>query len=473
MVDAKTPSPSDLDRLRIPRRDDARAAAPKRRNRWIGPLVFLLILGGIFFLFRDRILGLAAEARAIPVKTGSVILSRPGADLELTNATGYVVARTKAALSAKLAGRMIDLRVDSGSRVKKGDLIAKLEDELYVAALDDAKAALEGAKAESLAAEVRVKIAERDIAKAKLDADELRRTVDMQKLQLDEAQRQWKLQEDLAARGAGTTDAVAAAKHRRESEAATLARQSAAVLSAEGAVAQAEAEKRGAEARIPVAAEVVKRAESAVTTAKTNLADTEIRAPFDAVVLRKEADIGEMVVPGLLGGGTTRGSVVTLADFSTLEMEVDVFERDLRFVKEGSPARITLDAYPDLPYEGRVRQVQPTADRQKATVIVKVAFSTLDDRVLPEMGGRATFLKEKPTSAPVSEVLVPAEARTSFEGRSGVFLFQQDRVRFAPVEFGETRRNGVQAKSGLRGGEVVVVEPPAGLIDGSLVKREK
>jgi RND family efflux transporter MFP subunit len=473
MVDAKTPSAADLERLRIPRRDEARAAAPKRRNRWIGPLVFLLLLGGAGYFFRDRLAGVAAEARAIPVKTGTAVLSRPGAELELTNATGYVVARTKAALSAKLAGRLIDLRVDAGSRVRKGDLIAKLEDDLYTAALQDATAALEGAKAEALAAEVRVKVAERDIAKAKLDATEMSRVVRMQELQLAEAERRLKVQEELLARGAGTPDATAEARHRREAEAAALERQRASVAAAEGAVAQSEAEKRGAEARVPVAAEAVKRAEASVATARTNLADTEIRAPFDAVVLKKEADLGEMVVPGLLGGGTTRGSVVTLADFSTLEMEVDVFERDLRFVREGAPARITLDAYPESPYAGRVRQIQPTADRQKATVVVKVSFDALDGRVLPEMGGRATFLKDAPTSAPAAEVLAPASARVTVDGRSGVFVLVGDRVRFQAVEFGETRRNGVQAKSGLRGGEIVVVEPPAGLAEGAPVKREK
>jgi HlyD family secretion protein len=473
MVEAKSPSSADLERLRIPRKDDARRGAPVRRNRWIGPLLFLALLGGAVWLFRDRIALVASDARAIPVKVGYAVLSRPGANLELTNATGYVVARTKAAMSAKLAGRLVDLKVDAGSRVKKGDLLAKLDDALYVAALQDAAAAFEGAKAEVLAAEVRVKIAERDIAKAESDAAEASAVVAMAAVDVSEAERKLKVQESLAANGAGTPDGLAAAQSAVGVAKAAKARAEASVATYASAASRAAAEKRGAEARVPVAAENVKRAAAMVSSAKTNLDDTEIRAPFDGVVLRKEAEVGEMVVPGLMGGGNTRGSVVTLADFSTLEMEVDVFERDLRNVVEGAPARITLDAYPDAPYAATVRQIQPTADRQKATVIVKVAFEKLDARVLPEMGGRATFLKEAPTTAPVAEVLVPEAATATLGGRRGVFLFEGDRVRFLAAEFGETRRNGVVVKQGLQGGEAVVLNAPAGLADGAAAKREK
>lgn len=463
---------AELESLRIPRRDEGGRAAPKRRRRWVGPVLTLALLGAGAFVFRDRLLGLLAAARAIPVKTAPVVLSRPGAAAELTNATGYVVARTKAAMSAKLAGRLVELKVDAGSRVKKGDLLAKLDDEIFLAAVKDAEAALAGARAEEVAAEVRVKIADRETAKARLDLEEARATSAMQAVEVDEADRNVKLQEALAASEAGTADALAQARYRASVARAAAVRAENAVRAFMGAVEQKEAEKRGAEARVPVAEEGTRRAEAMLETARSNLGDTEIRAPFDGVVLKKEADVGEMVVPGLMGGGTTRGAVVTLADFSTLEMEVDVFERDLRHVREGGPARITLDAYPEEPFAARVRQIQPTADRQKATVIVKVAFEALDGRVLPEMGGRAMFLKDGAESAPRAEVLVPAAAATTYEGRRGVFVLTGDRARFVPVTFGETRRQGTVAVSGLSGGETAVVDPPAGLADGTTVKRE-
>jgi HlyD family secretion protein len=471
MAEATT-ARADLELLRIPRREAGARAAPKRSRRWVGPLVIIAVLGGVAWLLRDRIAGLAAAASAIPVRTGQVVLSRPGAASELTNATGYVVARTKAAMSAKLAGQLVELHVDAGSRVKKGDLLAKLDDKIMTAALKDAEAGLAGARAEEVSAEARVKIVERDIAKAELDWEESRSMKAMHDVEVKEADRQVKVQEALATSEAGTKDALDAARYRASVARAALARVESASNAFEGATAQKEAEKRGAEARVPVAKEATKRAQAMVETARTNLADTEIRAPFDGVVLKKEADVGEMVVPGLMGGGTTRGAVVTLADFSTLEMEVDVFERDLRHVKEGAPARITLDSYPDDPYPAHVRQIQPTADRQKSTVVVKVAFDRLDDRVLPDMGGRATFLKEGAASAPRAEVLAPAAARTTYEGRPGLFVLVGDRVRFAPAAFGEARRNGVVVQSDLKGGEMVVVDPPAGLADGTVVKRE-
>jgi HlyD family secretion protein len=436
-------------------------------------LIVVCLLGAVAYVLRDRIQGVLAAAAATPVKTGYAVLSRPGASLELTNATGYVVPRTKAAMSAKVAGLIVDLRVDAGSRVEKGELLAKLDDALFRAALKDAEAALASAKAEETAAGVRVKIAERDAAKAKLDLEESKATTAMTRLDVNEARRLLKIQEDLMSKEAGTNDALQQAVHRVRASEAARARAEASEKAFEGAAARAEAEVRGAEARVPVAVESVRRAEAMVETASANLADTEIRAPFSGVVLKKEAEVGEMVVPGLMGGGTTRGAVVTLADFATLEMEVDVFEKDLRHVSEGSPARIALDAYQDAPYPARVRQVHPTADRQKATVVVRVAFESIDAKVLPDMGGRVTFLREGAADSGVAEVLVPASARTTVDGKSGVFAVENDRARFVVVEFGDVRRGGVVAKTALRGGETLVLDPPAGMSEGVLVKREK
>ncbi|HYC79000.1 MAG TPA: efflux RND transporter periplasmic adaptor subunit [Planctomycetota bacterium] len=471
MAEARSPSQAELELLRIPR-GKASKAAPRRKRRWLGPTVLLALLGAGAWWFRDRIRAVAEEAQAIPVRVGYAELSRPGADRELTNATGYVVARTKAALSSKIAGRIVELRVDAGSRVRKGDLIAKLDDEIYRAALKDAEAGLAAARAEEIAAEVRVRIVERDIAKAKLDLEEARAMLAQHDVEVAEAARNVALQESLLERGAGTTDAVAQAKYRAEAARTARGRIESAVRAAEGAVAQKEAEKLGATARVPVAREQSRRAEAAVDTATANLKDTELRAQFDGVVLRKEADVGEMVVPGLMGGGNTRGAVATIADFSSLELEVDVFERDLRHVREGAPAVIVLSAYPESPYGAFVRQVQPTADRQKSTVLVKVAFERLDDRVLPEMAGRATFLKPGADSAPRAEVLVPESAVTRYEGREGVFLWGDGRVKFVQATFGETRRDRRAVLSGLRGGETVVLTPPAGLRDGTAAKKE-
>ncbi len=472
MPDTATPIQGDIGLLRIDRSRESRKPGRRRRGFPWGLGITLALLGGAAYVAWPRIQPLVAGMRAVPVKTAAIIKTRPGASSELTNATGYVVARRKASVSSKLSGRLIDLRVDVGSRVKKGDLIAKLDDEIYRAAVDHASAQLEESKAEETAANVRVTIAERTVAKQRLGIDEMKATVDQWTVEVTEAERIVKREQDLMARGAGTPEAVAQAVYKRDLMKANIASARTRIQSAEAALAEAQAEVFGQKARIPVAAQATKRAEAQLTTARSNLADTELHAEFDAVVLRKEADIGEMVVPALMGGGSTRGAVVTLADFTTLEIEVDVFERDLHLVKDGAPARIYLDAYPDAPMPGKVRQVEPTADRQKATVLVKVTFDNLDDRVLPEMGGRVVFLRDAAESLAAPQILAPSDALMTIDGRRGVFVVTGDSVRFTPVKTGEERKTNVVIESGLSGGELVVVSPPAGLNDGTQIKRE-
>jgi HlyD family secretion protein len=470
MAELRSPPAADLELLRIPRKE-ARGA-PRRKKRGFGWIITVLVLAGLGVLVWPRIAPAIARFRAPAVKTGAVVKTRPGASAELTTASGYVVARTKAALSSKLTGRLTDLRVDVGSRVKKGDLVAKIEDDIYRAAFDETTAKLAQAKAEEIAADVRVTIAERAVSRAKSTRDEMQAAVDLWKVELAEAERVVTREQGLLDREAGTPEAVAQARYKRDVMKANIARAEAQIAAADAAIKEALAEVYGQKARVTVAKETTKAAEAVVATARSNLGDTELKAPFDGVVLRKEADVGEMVVPGLLGGGSTRGAVVTLADFSTLEMEVDVFERDLHFVLEGAPARIILDAYKDDPLEGRVRQIEPTADRQKATVLVKVTFKKLDPRVLPEMGGRAVFLRTGTESVPPPEVLAPSAAVVAREGKTGVFLVEEDRVRFVAVEAGEARKGQTPIKTGLSGGELVVLDPPASLASGMVVRQE-
>jgi len=229
-----------------------------------------------------------------------------------------------------------------------------------------------------------------------------------------------------------------------------------------------------ATARVESAKSGLASAEASLREARSRREDAFIRANFRGRVLRKEAEVGEVIAPATTGGGSTRGALLTLADFDTLEMEVDVFERDVALVKEGSPARIVLDAYPKDPFPGKVRQVVPTADRQKATVQVKVSFERPDPRVLPEMGGKVVFLDEGTTvSLEAERVMVPAAAMAEKDGRRGVWILERDgtnhRVRFAPVETGPAEGDRVRATTGLAGGERVVLGPPADLKDGELV----
>lgn len=470
MSELKTQVGPEIELLRIPRKENR--GAPKRKRRGFGWLLLLLLLGAGVYLGWNRAAPLVAKWRAPAVKVGAVTKTRPGASDELTTASGYVVARTKAAVSSKLAGRLIDLRVDVGSRARKGDLIGKIEDDVYRAAFEQAEAEVAQMKAEELAASARVSIAERSVAKALIGKDEMQAAINQWKVELAEANRVVVREEDLLKREAGTPDSVAQARYKRNLIQASLERTEAQLRTTDAAVKEAEAEVDGQKARVAVAKESTKRTEAMLSAARSNLADTELRAPFDGVVLRKEADVGEMVVPALMGGGSTRGSVVTLADFSSLEMEVDVFERDLQLIKEGGPARIILDAYKDEPMDGVVRQVEPTADRVKSTVLVKIAFATLDARILPEMGGRVVFRRPGTQTAPTPEVIAPPGAVITREGTAGVYLVEEDRVRFAKVTPGASRPNGTVIESGLRGGELVVIEGSTRISDGATIRVE-
>src|SRR5207249_7274307 len=173
---------------------------------------------------------------------------------------------------------------------------------------------------------------------------------------------------------------------------------------------------------------------------EVNIENTRVRAPFDGTVLRKDAEVGEIVAPASAGGGLTRTAIVTMADLGTLEVEVDVNEAYIARVHNGQAARITLDAYSDTSFAGRVRQVVPTADRQKATVQVKVAILDRDPRILPEMGAKVVFTREQGAAAAAAprRVLVPAAAVTKVAGEARVWVVSEGRVSSRSVDLGST-----------------------------------
>ena len=205
--------------------------------------------------------------------------------------------------------------------------------------------------------------------------------------------------------------------------------------------------------------------------AEATLENTRVRAPFAGTVLRKDAEVGEIVAPSSAGGGLTRTAIVTMADLSTLEVEVDVNEAYIAQVVNGQAARITLDAYPDTSFAGRVRQVVPTADRQKATVLVKVSILDRDPRILPEMGAKVVFeAQNAQVAAAPRRVFVPQAALVQSGGRSFVWVMANGVVREQAVDVGPARGDRIEVRQGLMGGESLVLTPPAGLKDGSKVK---
>ncbi len=394
---------ADLGKLRINR--DAPPVGVRRALRRNLTLAAITLVGIV-------VAALALRRGAPIVQTAVAVASSGGgggdAGAASVTANGYVVPRTRAAVSAKVAGRLAELNVSEGSFVLRGAVLARLDNADYVAAVQQAEAQVASARAQAIEAEA--------------DRDQLQR----------EARR---------------------LREVRATNAQLVSQQE--VEAAESRAAQADARSRAAAARVDEAA-------AGLRYAQANLENTFIRAPFTGTVLRKEAEVGEVVAPSV-GGGLTRGAVVTMADLATLEVEVDVNEAYIARIRGGQAARITLDAYPDTAFRGVVRQVVPTADRQRATVQVKVAIRDRDRRILPEMGARVDFLEpEAPqrgdaAAAPAPVIRVPATAVRDVGGRSVVWLVRDGRLARRDVRAGPVSGGFREIRSGLAGGEILLV----------------
>jgi RND family efflux transporter MFP subunit len=400
----------DLSKLRIDR--DPPPAVRKAFGRTLAfvAAAVLLAIGAVFWA-RSRSVATVETTVAAPISTGG---GGGGAATSVT-ANGYVVARIRAAVSAKIPGRLASLTVDGGSNVKRGQVIARLENADYAAAVAEAQANLASARAQVVEA-----VADRDQLER-----ETRRT----------AQIHGESPELISAQE------VEAARSRAD---------------------QAAARATAAQARVQANA-------AALRVAEATLENTYIRAPFTGTVLRKEAEVGEVVAPSV-GGGLTRGAVATMADLGSLEVEVDVNEAYIGRVSRGQRASITLDAYPDTSFRGEVRQVVPTADRQRATVQVKVSIVDHDPRILPEMGARVDFMASDsaktgaPAAGPTAaRFRLPAAAVRDQGGRSVVWLVRDGKLAAREVEAGPVSAGFREISRGLSGGERVVtggVETP-------------
>jgi HlyD family secretion protein len=403
-----TSPPPDLSRLRIAR--DQPSPGQKRALRLAG-----LLAGGAAVLILVTYLYLRSGAGTEVTVALVEVLGRgvAGGGTGIT-ANGYVVARTRASVSSRLTGRLAALSVEEGTRVRRGQVMARLENEEYIAAL--AQAVADSARAE---AALREGQAQRDQV-----GRDLTRIQELVRQNLEPARNAEELEAQLAA----------------------------------------------ATARVGVLEAQIRSATAAVAYARANLDNTFIRAPFDGTVLRKDAEVGEVVAPVAAGGGLTRGAVVTMADLETLEVEVDVNEAYIAEIRDEQPTRIVLDAYPAAAFAGQVRQIVPTADRQRATVQVKVRITERDPRILPEMGARVEFLAAETadTSAP-ARVFVPADAVRTEGPNTVVYVVRDGAARRQVIEAGPVSGGRREVRSGLSGGEQVIVNPPRGLEEGARV----
>lgn len=394
----------DISQLAIDR-SAAPAARPRRRLwPWGAGAAVLAAVG---------IAGFTAFGGARTVETAAVTTAYPSQAVTLLNATGYVVAQRKAAVASKATGRLEWLGVTEGSRVRKDEVIARLENRDVTAQRDQA------------AANVKVAAANLEQTRAELrDAEaNLRRS------------------QDLAAKSYISGSAL-------DSALARFDKARAGVQSGEASLAVAQA---------------------SLQVAEVALDQTLIRAPFDGVVLTKSANVGDNITP-FSQAADTKGAVVTIADMDTLEVEADVAESSLGKIKVGQPCEIQLDAIPDHRFPGVIQRIVPTVDRAKATVLVKIRFLERDSRVLPDMSAKVAFLEREVSAADRQPVtVVPKQAIVERNGAPAVFVVKDGRAVLTRVEGGRSIGDLVQV-AGVAAGERVIVKPLDRLADGDRVK---
>ncbi len=360
--------------------------------------------------------GVALNGRSVEVEVGTVrAVSGESRAPTLLNASGYVTPRRRATVAAKITGRVVEMRAEEGMVVAAGDLLARLDD-------SDAQRRLAAPTAE------------RDVAAAAV--------ADLE-VNLANAERERRRQQGLQAEGVSSEQALDVAS----TAAASFA------------------------ARLAVGREQVRAAEAALGIARQDIENCTVRAPFAGIVVSKDAQVGEMVSPISAGGGFTRTGIATVVDLASLEVEVDVNESYIAKVLPGQRVEAVLDAYPDWRIPASVRTVIPTADRQKATVKVRISFGALDPRILPDMGVKVAFLADEKAGAEPAAVrgLVPRTAVREDGGRAVVFLVAEGRLERRAVTTGTDRGGELEVLAGLNPGDTVVVAGPAKLEDGQKV----
>jgi RND family efflux transporter MFP subunit len=387
-------------------------------RRWLWPAV-----AGVLVV---AVLGGAAAwwflgVRPLPVQIATAVApGAGGATGAILQATGYITARRMATVSTQITGTLTHVLIEEGDRVEKGQVIARLED-------SGLRASLNAAQANVMTAQAQVATAEAQLAQAQADS---------------------RRQESLVASGMATMQ---------------FAEQSRTAVTT--ATAQLDARRREADS-----------ARAQVAQAKVNFDYSVVRAPFSGVVTVKAAQVGEIVSPLSAGGGFTRTGVGTIVDMDSLEIDVDVSESYIGQVKPDMPAEAILSAYPEWKIPAHVIAIVPSADRGKATVKVRVALEQKDARIVPDMGARVSFLGPKATAAAPAPkgVLVPAQAIAQRDGKSVVFVVENDKARQRAVTPALQDIGAMKLlPDAVQAGDRVILSPPSSLQDGASVAIEE
>jgi RND family efflux transporter MFP subunit len=392
---------ADLNSLRIDKskREEHSSTPGRNKKLFTRGIVLLILIAAVIFIISSWESWFASE---VEVNMTSVSLQSPSQSDAVLQASGYVVAQRKASVASKGTGRLAYLGVVEGDKVKKNQIIARLEDSDIRAQLDEANANLK-----------------------------------LYEVQLMEAENNFKRQQELF-------NAKVVSKSQLETAETNYNR----ILAS------------------------IQLAKAQIQSIEVALENMIIRAPFDGTVLTKNADVGEIVAP-LAAGINSRGNVVTIADMTSLQVEADVSESNIQKITAGQDCEISLDAYPNLRYAGFVDKIVPTADRSKATVLVKVGFKNYDSRVLPEMSAKVLFLKEKEEQTDIDEpalLMVPLSAVVTREEKKVVYKVADNKAVEVPIKTGREFGSYVEIVSGVEDGDQVIDNPIKEIVDGVSVK---
>jgi RND family efflux transporter MFP subunit len=379
--------------------------------------VYLILLALVLALAAGAVIWWFNQPKPAVVRTITIHeASSGGSDRTLLNASGYVTARREATVASKVMGMVVEVLVEEGMKVQAGQVLARID-----------------------ASNV-----ERSLNLAEAQKDSAAKALNETKASLEQAERELRRSSKLAASN----------------------------VTSQSELDRADAEAKTLRARLQRLEADVTVADRQVALWKQQLEDTIIRAPFSGIVTSKNAQPGEIISP-MSAGGFTRTGICTIVDMTSLEIEVDVNESYINRVQAGQPVEATLDSYPDWHMPAKVIAIIPTADRQKATVKVRVGFEKLDPRILPHMSVKVAFQGATDTRAVARTLAIPKSAVRQREGRDVVWVIRNSRAERRAVTLGAVHGDEVEVTAGLSGGEKIMIEGGEDLTDGARVTEAK
>ncbi len=456
MVESGKNLDQELDSLRIHRSHRRSSKGASRwTSRWILAGIVLLVVVSAA-VTAARFSRQEIEVEVFRVVAGAQSGSEgPGIIL---NASGYIVAHRKIQLTAKVVGKVARIGVEKGDLVQQGQVLVRLEDAEYRAQAQQA----EGQLASLLAQLSELKAGSRPEEIAKANANLARAQADLKNARINLERVRKLFEEEVLPR-----QDLDNAQARYEAESARV----------ESLAREADLVRLGPrEEQIEAMRGRVKQARGELALRRTFLDSTVIRAPITGTILEKAVEMGEFVTTSFVGERGAKGYVVTMADLNDLQVELDISQDDFSRLSMKQQAAIRTDAFPDRSYRGYIAEISPEANRQKATVQVKVQVVDPDAFLRPEMNAQVAFLApdQPPNGDRVlssSRITVPSASVRDREGRKTVLVVVQDRVRERPVRIGDLSGEGVVVSEGLIGGEEIVVSPPGNLADGDRVRK--